>query len=96
MKKSELKDEYRDLMAAVTAILFRFDPAALNFGFNSDEYRPEAETIVCQLENCRSEDDVRALVTRELYEWFDEPTSESPKIPEIAAEVWKLIENRNL
>lgn len=96
MTNRELKAENRELMAAVMAVLFRFDPAALNFGLNPEEYRPEAETIVSQLENCRSEEDVRGLITRELYEWFDEPTSESPEIPEIAAEVWKLVENRNL
>ena len=89
MTHSEKKQRYLKLKKRVAAILFASDPAELNFGFNSDEYDPEAETIVAGLEQCLSEEDVAALVRRELDEWFDEETAASEKIPQIAAEIWK-------
>ncbi len=94
MTNREAKSEYRRLLEAITAILFRHDPAALNFGFNPDEYRPEAETIVYQLEGCSSEEAVREVIERELLEWFDEVTAAGPEVPAIAAEIWTLIKDR--
>jgi hypothetical protein len=94
MTNREGKIRYRKLMDSVAAILFRHDPAMLNFGFNPDEYRPEAETIVARLEGCRTESDVRGLVARELYEWFDEHTADSPEVPGIASDIWRLIERK--
>ncbi|MBK7708059.1 MAG: hypothetical protein IPN69_04545 [Acidobacteria bacterium] len=96
MTNRDAKSESREFLEAVTAVLFRHDPAALNFGFNPEEYRPEAETIVYQLEACRSEEAVLEVIERELFEWFDEATADGPEVPAIAAEVWKLIEERNL
>lgn len=80
------------MTASVAAILFKFDPAELNFGFNSDEYGSEAETIVARLDECKSETDVLKLVENELLEWFDEETASSEHVPAIAAEIWALIE----
>ncbi len=92
MTRKEQKEAYGHLIGSVTAILFHQDPASLNFGFNPEEYEPEAETIVARLDSCKSEEDVLALVEHELEEWFDEETAEAPQVTEIASEIWKLID----
>lgn len=97
MTRKELKTAYKDLVATVSAILFRYDPADLNYGFNPDEYESEAETIVARLGDCRSEDEVVRLVESELEQWFDEETAAAATIPAIAHELWGLVaENREL
>jgi hypothetical protein len=40
--------EYAGLYEEVEAILFRHDPAGINFGENTDEYDPEVSTILHQ------------------------------------------------
>jgi hypothetical protein len=92
MTRAEIKDASRRLRASVSAILFKFDPAEMNFGVNSDEYESVAETIIARLDYCRSEPDVLKLVESELLEWFDDETAASPNVAAIAGEIWKLIE----
>ena len=53
-ERGKIKKEYGRLFEAVSEILFRHDPAELNFGFNENEYEPEAETILPRLRNCQS------------------------------------------
>ncbi|MBS1797431.1 MAG: hypothetical protein JSS81_26650 [Acidobacteria bacterium] len=79
---------------AVAEILFRHDPTGLDFGFNADEYEPEAETILPRLRDCRSADDVERIVREELRRWFDEETAAGPRIGEIAGEIWGIYETR--
>lgn len=95
MTRKEQKEAYKHLIASVSAILYHLDPASLNFGFNPEEYEPEAETIVARLDSCKSEEDVLDLVEHELEEWFDEETADAPQVADIATEIWKLIDPEN-
>jgi hypothetical protein len=56
----------RDLVDAVSQILFLADPVGINFETNTDEYDAESETIVIGLPNAHGPEDVTAL-THETF-----------------------------
>lgn len=47
--RRRLRVEYGNLFDSVAALLFRHDPVGINFDENTDEYQPEAETILPRL-----------------------------------------------
>jgi len=60
----------RKLFHSVTCILFQTDPMGINFGFNQDEYEPEARTIVPRLRDVDSAEDVQRILHEEFVHWF--------------------------
>ena len=73
------------------ALLFRHDPIGLDFGDNTDEYRPEAETIALRRDEVRSARDVQRIVHEEFVRWFDADTAGPPdRYADIAREIWHL------
>ena len=60
----------RDLVDAVSQILFRADPVGINFETNTDEYDAEAETIVIGLPNAHRPEDVKVLTLETFVQWF--------------------------
>ena len=70
MEHKRLKAEYKELFSAVSEILFRHDPIGINFGGNTDEYDPEAGTILPRLRPEHSVEDVTAIVREEFRRWF--------------------------
>jgi hypothetical protein len=54
---------------------FYDDPIGLNFETNTDEYRPEAQSIVIRLPEATSRDEVRRIVHEEFVRWFDPQTA---------------------
>jgi hypothetical protein len=90
-ERRRLKAEYGDLFDAVAALLFLHDPAGINFEENTDEYEPEAGSILSQLSKCESERDVQRVVHEEFVRWFDAVTaSPTERYSEIASEIWRL------
>ena len=92
-ERRRLKAEYRKLFDSIAALLYRHDPIGINFDFdgNSDEYEPEAGTILPRLNSCRSADDVLQVVHEEFVRWFDSATAGPPEhYKKIASEVWQL------
>jgi len=84
-----LKAEYGELFDEVSALLFRHDPAGINYETNGDEYEPEVGTILPRLQSCHSADDVRRVVHEEFSRWFGASTVCSQEFyAEIAAEIW--------
>jgi hypothetical protein len=80
-----------------TALLFRHDPAGVNFEINPDEYQTEAGTILPRLRGCRCEDQVRQVIHEEFVRWFDAGTAgPEERYAEIASEVWQLWLLKNL
>lgn len=75
MERSEVKRKYGALFQEVSAILFRHDPIGINFETNTDEYDPEAGTIIPKLKECRSKKDVQEVVFREFRRWFGADTA---------------------
>lgn len=81
----------RDLVDAVSQILFRADPAGINFETNTDEYDAEAETIVIGLPDARHPEDVRALTHETFVQWFDAQTAGPiDRYATVASEIWNL------
>lgn len=90
-ERRRLKEEYFGLYDEAAKLLFRHDPAGINFEDNTDEYEPEVGTILPQLRNCKSMNDVRRMVHQEVVKWFD-PGIAGPEenYEKTAAEIWDL------
>ena len=90
-ERRQLKNVYGALYDDVAALLFRHDPAGINFEVNTEEYEPEVGTILPRLRNCKSADDVRRVVHQEFVRWF-ELSNAGPEssYTAIAAEIWDL------
>jgi hypothetical protein len=81
----------RDLVDAVSQILFRADPVGINFETNTDEYDAEAETIVIGLPSTRGPDDVKALTHEAFVHWFGAQTAGPiERYAAVALEIWNL------
>src|SRR4051812_7148384 len=93
-RRKNIKKEYGRLFDAFSEILFRHDPAELNYDFNRDEYDSEAETILSRLKDCHSVEDVLIIVREELQKWFDKDTAAKAVNKKIAEEIWRLWQNR--
>jgi hypothetical protein len=90
-EKNRLKAEYGNLFGSIAEILFRHDPAGINFDDNTDEYEPEARTILPRLKDCHSAGDVMTVVHEEFQRWFDPDFAGSKqKYRKIAEEIWQL------
>ena len=82
---------YGTLFDDVSTLLFQHDPIGINFDTNTDEYDPEARTILPRLGACRSSADVLAVVLEEFHRWFGEDIHEhSAPYRQIAADIWVL------
>jgi hypothetical protein len=80
-----------NLVDAVSQILFRADPAGINFETNTDEYDAEAEAIVIGLPNAHSPEDVKALTHGTFVQWFDAQTAgHIDRYAAVASEIWNL------
>lgn len=90
-ERKRLKALYRDLFDQTVELFFRHDPIHINFEDNSDEYEPEARTVLPQLHDCKSPEDVRRIVHHEFVRWFDaDIAGKEDKYSRIAEELWVL------
>ena len=60
------KREYVALFVSISEALFKADPIGINFDTNTDEYEPEAGTIIPHLRSATSEADVQSIVYEEF------------------------------
>jgi hypothetical protein len=91
--RRRLKSEYGELFDALAALLFKHDPIGMIFegDTNTDEYEPEARTILPRLRGCHSADDVQIVVHSEFVRWFGEDTAGSQEhYKKAASEIWQL------
>lgn len=65
-ERKRLREEYGDLFDATAALLFRHDPAGINFEVNPDEYQSEAGSILPRLRACQSAADLCRVVHEEF------------------------------
>ena len=90
----EVRRIYGDLFAEVAAALFVADPIGINYGSNTDEYEPEACTILPRLSECRSLVDAQAVVHEEFVAWFglgaDDRCAVIESYAASAAAIWVL------
>jgi hypothetical protein len=90
-ERRRLRAEYGELFDAVSALLFRHDPAGINFEVNPEEYNSEAGTILPRLKSCHGVDEVRAVVHEEFVRWFGLSIAGGPeRYQQIASEIWRL------
>ena len=90
-ERAILKKKYGKLFDQTAALLFRHDPARINFEVNTHEYELETGTILPRLTSCHSADDVRRVVHEEFVRWFDHSTAGPERAySKIAAEIWEL------
>jgi hypothetical protein len=90
-ERRRLRNEYADLFDATADLLFRHDPAGINFEDNKDEYESEAGTILPRLRGCRSVEDARRVVHEEFVRWFDAGIAgPEERYAAIASEIWQL------
>lgn len=88
--QARLADEYQRAMTELSAILFRVDPVGLNAEENTDEYDPEARTILPRLRDCRASVDVGRVLQEEFARWFTpDIAARIPDAPALADEIWR-------
>jgi len=70
-RRAALRGAFGDaLYDELLTILFRHDPAGINFDWNTDEYEPEVDTILPRLHRCADAEDARCMIFAELTHWF--------------------------
>ncbi|WP_334121640.1 hypothetical protein [Glutamicibacter sp.] len=84
-----------DLTSRVEKLLFAADPIGINFDTNTDEYSPEAKSIVRRLPEVGSMDDLQRIIHQEFVHWFDADIAGSvEQYRSIAESIWNLWEKR--
>jgi len=73
--REDVKREYGAFFDEVSALLLAHDPIGIDFGSNTDEYDPEAGTLLPRLSACRSPADVQRVVHEEFVHWFGADTA---------------------
>ncbi len=81
-----LKAAYRDAFSRLARILFEEDPIGINFEGNTDEYEPEAGTILPHLRHCQTVAEIQGLLHSEFVRWFDASIAGPPERYRRAAE----------
>jgi hypothetical protein len=69
-ERGAIKRTYGELFSAISALLFEDDPIGIDFESNTDEYEPEAGTIIPRLHSANSAQDVENIVYEEFSRWF--------------------------
>lgn len=75
------------------ALLFKHDPIGINYEHNTDEYRPEAETITLRRSEAISESALLRVIHEEFVRWFGSSSAgSSSRYGEIASEYWVMLQ----
>ena len=84
-----------ELFKKVSMAMLRADPIRINFGYNLDEYDPEAGTVIPRLKECENASHVTTILHEEFIAWFD-PDIAGPreKYEDLAKLIWKIWNNR--
>jgi hypothetical protein len=53
-----------------------------------DEYVPEAEEIAYRMDECKSEEDMRALIKEVFDHWFNSPHMPEDRLDAAAEKIW--------
>jgi len=68
--RSRIKERYPQLFQQVSAILFKHDPMGINYEDNTNEYEPEAGTIIGRLKDFSDYIEARKMIHEEFLRWF--------------------------
>ncbi|HEY8158188.1 MAG TPA: hypothetical protein VIF10_05725 [Methylobacter sp.] len=93
--RQEVQTTDPQFFAAVSKVMFEHDPIAINFGTNTDEYDPEAGTVIPRLQTCTSADDVVTVVHEEFQRWFGkDDAGDRGRYIKLANDIWALWQQR--
>lgn len=91
---NEVKQSQAEIFYSVREIINKHDPARLIvIGAPEDEYDPEVKTIVYQLKNDQTIDQIQDMVYQEFIRWFNEKAiyGERESYLKIAIEIHQLL-----
>ncbi len=89
--RQAIKRQYGKFFDDVSAALFEADPIGLNFEDNSDEYDPEAGTIIPRLKTTKCAEDVEIIINEEFVRWFgDEYAAKNNEYKLVSEKIWAL------
>ncbi len=84
-----LKEKYGVLFHAVSAALFAADPMHIGFEDNTDEYDPEAGSILARLDEASTVEQATAIVHEELCRWFGADNAGSQeRYSAVTTQIW--------
>ncbi len=84
-------EPYGDFPVLLEALLFEADPVGLNYETNTDEYRPEAQTIALRLPTASSAEDALRIMHEEFVQWFGADIAGSmDRYEVVAVAAWEL------
>ena len=84
-----LKEKYGPLFDTVSAALFAADPMHINFEDNTDEYDPEAGSILARLDEASTVEQATAIVHEEFCRLFTESVAgPQEKYSAVTAQIW--------
>ena len=96
-ENERLKAKYGELFDLVVEVLFKHDPIGINYEDNTDEYEPEARTILPRLRTCHNSDDVVTVAYEEFQKWFDPvDVGEKERYRSLGEEIWVLWNKKTL
>ena len=96
-RRSELRQQFKDLYEKVTGILFEEDPIRINYETNTDEYEPEVGTILPRLRGCATAEDVRTVVHTEFVRWFGaDIAGPAEKYTSAAKRIWDVFQEQRI
>jgi hypothetical protein len=81
------------LFKRVVEILYKHDPMGIDYEVNSNEYEPEAGTIILRLETCSNAIETRKVIYEEFIRWFYDDVGNESEYTEVAAEIWDVWSN---
>jgi hypothetical protein len=84
------KQKFGALFTAVSAVMFDVDPMRINCIDNTDEYDPEAASVLLRLHSAQSVLEARTIIHEEFVHWFDDMAGDEVEYTEVADRVWAL------
>jgi hypothetical protein len=89
--RTAVNQQNQGLFTKITEAMFRHDPIGINFESNSDEYDPEAGTVIPRLRECTCPGDVTSVLHEEFCKWFGaENAGPKAHYATLADEIWEL------
>ncbi|MFZ1406042.1 MAG: hypothetical protein WAW03_23375 [Anaerolineae bacterium] len=93
--REAVRAEDPQFFAAISTMIFKADPIGINFTINTDEYDPEAGTVIPRLSACQTADDVTAVLYEEFTKWIEaEIAGKRADYVELAQNLWTLSQER--
>ena len=91
MERELVRKSDPKLFAAVSNAMFQRDPIRISFQTNTDEYDPEAGTVIPRLKDCSSSEDVATVLHQEFLRWFGvETAGDRTRYVELSKDIWAL------